>query len=394
MSSLLIPQSERLEVPRAPEPLVRFQRPDLPDAAAVERYFSVAREQRWFSNFGPCERLFAHRCAEYVGDGVHAVLANNGTSALLLALGAALARAGRRSTRGYVLLPSFTFAAAAEVTRWYGLEPWFVDVDPHHWHMSPEELSKELGRCGGRAAAVIACSAFGSPPPSAMSEAWSDLCASADVPLIIDSAAGFGSVRADGTRLGHQGDAEIFSFHATKPFAIGEGGVVLTRSSELAERMRRMSNFGFDDERFPSEHWALNAKMSEQQAATGLAVLDTFSSVLFARRGRAAEIVAAATAAGYQAQAGSAESAWQFVPVRIPRRYELTALISAARAYGIECRSYYRPLHWDRAFAGCTGGSLGETDELGRRMLCLPMANDLTSDEVSSIVTFLANHSG
>jgi dTDP-4-amino-4,6-dideoxygalactose transaminase len=155
------------------------------------------------------------------------------------------------------------------------------------------------------------------PPPAAQRAAWEDAARAADVPLLVDSAAGFGAVADDGRVLSRQGDMEVFSFHATKPFAIGEGGVITTADDELARRAMRLANFGF--EAGVIEHdVGLNAKLSEWSAATALAVLDGYDAVLGRRRECAQQMLDALDPHDYQRQYGSEGAAWQFVPVLAP----------------------------------------------------------------------------
>jgi hypothetical protein len=101
---------------------------------------------------------------------------------------------------------------------------------------------------------------------------------------MVDSAAGFGSVGKHGSPLGRQGDAEVFSFHATRHFAVG---VVATTRAEAAALVERRADFGFEHGVVP---WRgrTNAKLPECSAATVLAVLDGFGDIL-ARRGRRQE---------------------------------------------------------------------------------------------------------
>ena len=184
-------------------------------------------------------------------------------------------------------MPSFTFPASVQAARWAGLRPRFVDIDPRHWHIDPDSLARALASAGDEAAIVLACSAFGTPPDEALRRAWLDLCAHHGVPCLVDSAAGFGAVSDDGMPIGAQGDAEVVSFHATKPFAVGEGGAVFSRHQHVLDRVARILNFGLDERRHVVEPMALNGKLSEMHAATALAVLDDFDDVLRRRRAAA-----------------------------------------------------------------------------------------------------------
>lgn len=211
------------------------------------------------------------------------------------------------------------------------------------------------------------------------------------VPLLVDSAAGFGAVANDGEALGAQGDAEVFSFHATKPFAIGEGGLLTTRDAEVAERVRRLANCGFDGG-FVVGAIGLNAKMSEWAAATALAVLDTYPAVLASRRTSARRVIDALTPHGYVSQPASEGGAWQFVPLVAPSVQVRDEALRRASLKEIELRTYYRPLHRMPAFEHLDrAGSLASTEALSARALSLPMANDLGEEEADSVIDCLVS---
>jgi dTDP-4-amino-4,6-dideoxygalactose transaminase len=227
--------------------MIRFQAPQFPPVEAVAAYFARAEEERWYSNGGPCYLLLVDRLEDYLGHGVRCVPLANCTLALALGL---RALTGPERERQEVLMPSFTFAAVASAAIWAGLQPVFVDIDALTWHLCPEALTDALSQRGA-VGAFLACSTFGVPPPISVRRQWEATALEAGVPLLVDSAAGFGSMDEQGQRLGHQGQAEVFSFHATKPFAIGEGGLLATRDQRIASHVSRLANFGWA-EKFPA----------------------------------------------------------------------------------------------------------------------------------------------
>jgi dTDP-4-amino-4,6-dideoxygalactose transaminase len=269
----------------------------------------------------------------------------------------------------------------------------FVDVDPRHWHLDPTALERALDQRRGEVAAVIALSSFGTPPPAAARERWQSACAAHGVALLVDSAAGFGASADDGCPIGGQGDAEVVSFHATKPMAAGEGGAVFCRDPALADHIRRLTNFDFDDDKDALSASGINAKMSEPIAATALAALDRLPAALAARRETAAAIVGALPG-DVGTQAGCRHGTWQFVPIRMADTGARDAVLEAARG-DVELRTYYRPLHAMPAFAQCDRASdLATTRALGDSLLSLPMAVDLSAAERRRIVALFAHVDG
>ena len=292
------------------------------------------------------------------------------------------------TSRREVLVPSFTFAAVVDAIVWCGLQPVFADVEAETWHLDPEQVELAIETRGEQLAAVLACSTFGTAPPLAVQQRWESACAVAGIPLLVDSASGFGALDESGRLLGRQGDAEVFSFHATKPFAIGEGGAVVTEDADLAVEMRSLLNFGLDEHRTPRRRHGINAKMSEIHAATGLAVLDGYDQTLDRRRMLAERIRVPLERAGFSFQPGAERSTWQFVPTLAPSPQARAAVLAVAASSGVEVRTYFDPpLSNSRPFSSSQRmHSLGVTDELSQRILSLPLANDLTDSQVERIV--------
>jgi dTDP-4-amino-4,6-dideoxygalactose transaminase len=360
---------------------IRFQRPGFPSPEAIERYFGLAREERWYSNFGPCSELFRERLTEATGR--PCVVVNNATVGLMVALAALLDRSPRGATE--VLVPSFAFAASAQIVCWNGLSPVFVDVGAEHWHLDPAALEHALEARGSRVAAVVALSSFGAPPPPEVRRGWENACADAGVPLLVDSAAGFGAEAADGVPIGAQGDAEVVSFHATKPLSAGEGGAVFCRDEELAATVLSIANFSFDDRHLALRANGTNAKLPELSAAVGLASLDDLPAALAARRERAAKLLHLLPET-FTAQDGGARGTYQFVPVAAPDTATRDRVLEAGAAREIGMRTYYEPLDAMLAFAGCVvADELAVTRDIAARMVSLPMAVDLDDAEIASV---------
>jgi dTDP-4-amino-4,6-dideoxygalactose transaminase len=371
--------------------LIRFQAPRLPPIEAVAAYFARSEEIRWYSNFGPCHALLVERLEARLA-GLRCVPLCNGTLALTLAIRALAGRT--RNAADEVLMPSFTFVAVINAVLWAGLRPVFVDVEPDSWHMAPDALASALAAREGTVRLVLACSTFGFPPPATVRDQWAALAAQAGVPLLVDSAAGFGAVADDGQVLGGQGDAEVFSLHATKPFAIGEGGLLTTADEELAETAQCLSNFGITAGNV-DQAGGINAKLAEWPAATALVVLDGYDDILVARRETANVMLEALAPLGFVGQRGARLGAWQFVPMLAPTTAVRDAVLKVAIDRGIELRTYYQPLHQMPAFRDvpCEGG-LDTTAALAGRALSLPMANDLSARSRDAIVECLAAATG
>jgi dTDP-4-amino-4,6-dideoxygalactose transaminase len=368
-----------------PDYLIRFQAPEIPASSATERYFQLSRDKRWFSNRGPCQELLEERMAADLGGGVSVVPVANATAGLMVAI-RALAALPRE--RRHIVVPSYTFVATVSAIVWAGFEPIFADVDPAGWHLSVESVNAAVAEHPDGIALVMACSTFGTPhPPDTLAQLRA-AAAKAGAPLLVDAAAGYGSARPDGQRPSCDGDLDVYSFHATKPFAIGEGGLVVATNPALAARVASLTNFGFGRDRSVSADLGINAKLDEWHCATALAVLDAFPAVLKARSTRAQRVKTALAPYGFQGQQGSTLASNQFVAVLAPSPEVRDRCLELAAARRIEMRAYYNePLHLVPALADYPrAGELGATADLAARALSLPLANDTTDLELDLVI--------
>ena len=137
-----------------------------------------------------------------------------------------------------VIIPSFTFIATAHSLRWQIIDPVFCDVGMEDHLIDPTKIERLITP---RTSAIMAVPIWGQPCDYTALQTIAD---KHSLKLIFDSAHAFGCKLGD-QYLGGFGDAEVFSFHATKVFSTGEGGAITTNSDELAEKLRLMRNFGF-----------------------------------------------------------------------------------------------------------------------------------------------------
>lgn len=367
---------------------VRYLRPELPPLEELARYYALSEEKQWYSNWGPCYERLAASLADYIGN-VQCIPISSCTLGLVVALRVACGEPSGR--RRLIAVPSFTFTATACAIKWAGFEPLFVDIERDSYQLDAGALEAALATHEGRVAGVLGCATFGTAPPSATRQGWRDACAQYDLPLVIDSAAGFGAVDDHGVPLGGQGDTEVFSFHATKPFAIGEGGAIVTRQAALAERAERLMNFGIDPASSMSTLPGLNAKLSELHCAMGLAMLDRYDTVLANRRATVAKIKDALAAHPIGYQAGSEGSTWQGFHVTLPSAKLRNRAVTLARQELIEVRPCWDPpLHRHPAFADAPhGGDLTVTEQVSARSITLPMANRLGPRQIDRIARLL-----
>ena len=350
----------------------------LPRTAAIAPYLRAIDRARRYTNSGPLLADFEARLAERYGlsaTGVAGVA--NATLGLTLAL-----RASGVGTGGLAMMPAWTFAATAHAALAAGLNPWFVDVDPESWSLTPEAAGDALASAPGPVDAVIPVAPFGAPVDVA---AWDRFRAKSDIPVVIDAAAGFDSLTP-----GHV--PAVVSLHATKVLGIGEGGFVATRDRALADAVRRLANFGFRGARTAGMP-AFNAKLSEYAAAIGLAGLDAWPRIR-ARFAALARRYAAALKplAEVRPMPGFGTGAWvaSTAVVALPGR-DSDAVGAALARRGIETRHWWgEGCHAQPAFARCPRMPLPVTARLAHETLGLPFHPGLRQVDVARIAATLA----
>jgi dTDP-4-amino-4,6-dideoxygalactose transaminase len=337
---------------------IPFLRPRLPRPEAWIPILEESYGKHWFSNFGPVHDRFKSALeSTYVQAAREAIPTANCTVGLAATLCAL-------DVKGSVAVPSFTFAASVQAIRMAGCEPVFVDADPSTWHVSLPALRYVIET--QRIAAVMAVRSFGfcfdlSPVAA--------LCREASIPLIVDSAAALGGRFASGPAVGSQGDAEVFSMHATKVFAVGEGGVVMIRS-DFAPRVRSAINFGFAGDTLLER--GFNGKLSEVHCSIGLSMLDAIDAEIAARSSLAQWYGELLAGSGLQLPGDDVvgRPPWQTYPVLMPSEAVAERVVADAAAAGIQLRRYYRPaLH--RAYGrNSECPDLPVSDHLAQCMVC------------------------
>ncbi len=361
-------------------PAIPVARPRLPSAARILPYLQEIDTNAWYANHGPLWLRFHTRLAQHWGiQTSELALACNATAALTLALQASGVEPGREC-----LLPSWTFVATAGAVRQAGLAPYFVDVQPNTW--APDPARVQAIALERKVGAIVVVAPFGAPLDMA---AWDAVAAATGVPVIIDAAAAFDTLRRAGPmRLGRC--AAVVSLHATKVFGVGEGGALLSRDAAMIERFRRLTNFGFLGSR-ESALPGVNAKISEYAAAIGLAGMDGWAETrarwagvtrAYLRRLRMVPDVWPMPGLGLD---------WVSSTLNILWPADRLDQIATLADHGVGTLRWWGPgCHGQPGFAHHDGDPLPVTEELGRRAVGLPFWQDMTATQIEAVCVALA----
>jgi len=334
------------------------------------RFLRESYRTRYFSNGGPCVRQFEAELTERYGQGREAIVTASATAGLTAALLAAPIY-----RRGSVILPAFTFPATANAILAAGHSLRFCDVSPETWELDPDALADTIRTLTDRQCppvAIVHVRAFGLCRDLTPIE---EIAAYYNLPLIVDAAAAMGGRLPEDRFVGDQGHLEVFSLHATKPFGVGEGGVIFA-PPERAALIRRTLNFGLANGH-PVIN-GINGKMSEFHAAIGLAMLQCFPQ----HRKRRAKIAYRYRAAFTPPPGEYGKPPWQTYPTLVEDAAAAVAHFSAA---DIEVRRYYRPaLHRSVYFE--SNAPCPTAEYLAEHMICLPIYSDMTTPEQARVI--------
>ena len=221
-------------------------------------------DRRQLTNDGPFLREFECRISEIVGVR-HCVAVCNGTVALEIAIRAT-------GLAGEVIIPSLSFVAAAHALQWHKITPVFCDIDPQTHNLDPRRVEEMIS---SRTTGIIGVHLWGRP---CNVDALVEIASRYKLKLLFDAAHAF-RCSYNGRMIGSFGNAEVFSFHATKVFNTFEGGAVVTNDDELAAKSMLMRNFGFADYD-AVVCLGTNGKMNEVSAAMGLTSLESLEEFI------------------------------------------------------------------------------------------------------------------
>jgi dTDP-4-amino-4,6-dideoxygalactose transaminase len=230
----------------------------------------------------------------------------------------------------------------------------------------------------------LLCHTFGTTPERSKIDEWKKSADKIGVPLFIDSAAGFGSNFNLEQNEIQVADATVYSMHATKPFAVGEGGIILG-SAQIVGACKQISNFDFDFDKNFSE-FGTNGKISEIMCATALAVLENFTESLAKRRSVASKLKANFQDLDYiHFQKGCENSTWQSLYVQVKDSKTLKKITDNLANQNIEFRrDWGKPTH--HYIQSNFETNLENTETLSNSCLTLPLWEEMEIEQIDRIV--------
>ena len=343
------------------------------------RYLNECVDTNWISSRGPFVERFEAAFARECGT-THAIACANGTVALHLAIAALGIGPGDE-----VIVPTFTMIASANAVRYTGATVRLVDAEDATGNIDPDLLEAAITPA---TRAIVVVHVYGQP---ARMDAIARIAARHGLDVIEDAAEAHGA-EVGGRRVGGVGRVGTFSFYANKIVTTGEGGMVCTSDAALAAVARKLRDHAFTPERhFWHEYLGFNYRMTNLQAAVGLAQVERLGEIVAARR-RVADWYAARLHAqpGIRMPvdvAGTRGVCWMEA-IRIGPEFGTSrdGLREALAARGIETRTFFIPVHRQPIyFAQFRDASFPVADALCESGLYLPTSEVLDEADVDWI---------
>lgn len=354
---------------------VPLARPTLPPIAELNLDFEKIRSSGQIT-CGPFVEKFEKKCAQFLKV-KNTVAVGSGSDAILIAL-------MMLDKKGEVIIPSFDFSSPIHSLSILGFTPVLVDVDPETFNIDPKDVERRVSK---RTVAILAPHIFGNPCDI---DKLMAIATAHKLKVIFDGAHAFGSLHR-GRSVAIYGDFTTFSLTPTKPLAIGEGGLITTRNDKYSNMAKSLRSNGDNLER-SREKIGISSRMTEWQAAIGLAALKKLKKTL-AQRLRLVKhykkLLGNMDSVYLQKVADSDFSVYQNIAIVLGNSFPITRerLISYLREKGIETKAYFDPpLHEKIMYRHLLkGASLRNTNRISSRILSLPLFSHMTFSQVEYV---------
>jgi dTDP-4-amino-4,6-dideoxygalactose transaminase len=354
--------------------MITVTKPFLPPKEEYLSYVHGIWDRNLLTNNGPLVNDLEARLRSFLNV-KHLLFLGNGTIALQIAIKAL-------KIKGKVITTPFSYVATTSSIVWEGCDPIFVDIDPFTFNLDPAKIEE---RITSDTSAILATHVFGNPCDA---RAIGEIARCHKLKLIFDGAHAFGT-RHKGESVFNFGDIATASFHATKLFHTVEGGAVVTGNENLLEEMAWLRNFGHHG---PEEFRAvgINGKNSEFHAAMGLANLNHISEIIYQRRELCGVYDESLDGLHFRKQKMAADTEYNYAyyPVVFESETQVLKAMANLNANNIYPRRYFWPsLNTISYTRGKYTAEISE--DISRRILCLPLYHGLKTSEVRMISELL-----
>ena len=354
--------------------MIPVTKPFLPPQHIYQQYLDGIWKREWLTNMGPLASDLEIRLKEQLGID-HLLFVTNGTVALQMAIKAL-------DLKGEIITTPFSFVATTSCIVWENCQPVFVDIDQDSLNINADLIEAAIT---DKTSAILATHVYGNPCDVDKIE---QIAKKHNLKVIYDAAHAFG-VEIKGKSIFQYGDISTCSLHATKLYHSVEGGLVVTKDPNLLKKMAHIRNFGISGFDTFSE-LGINAKNSEFHAAMGLANLKYIDEIskkrkLLTQRYDEKLKTLKATRPIWNKDS---ENNGAYYPIVFESEELMLKCREELQLNEVSTRRYFYP-SLASALPYLEPKYFEVTDDVSKKVLCLPLFYDLSIEEVDIICRLL-----
>lgn len=339
----------------------------------LDEFVELLKEEVWrthlVTNDGPLYQRFEQNLREYTGiDNLACV--GNGTLALQIAVRAL------NWNEGEIITTPFTHVAGSDCLIWEQCKPVYADIDPDTLNIDPDKIEEKITE---HTKGILPVHVYSNPCDV---EAIEQIAQKHGLSILYDAAHAFG-VNYKGRSLLSYGDMSMTSFNATKVFHTMEGGALFCKNDEMVKSIRKLAYFGMDEKKSISQQYGTNAKLIEVCAAMGIINLKYYDQAN-QRRKEAYELYCSLLESHERIrfQKLTGEINYSYMPIVLDSKDFKFTLMQRLKEQEIYPREYFYP-SLETIFNDKIECEIAY--DISHRILCLPMSDYLTADEVKRI---------
>ncbi|MBU1626090.1 DegT/DnrJ/EryC1/StrS family aminotransferase [bacterium] len=349
-----------------------------------KKYVMDCLDTNWISSAGQYIPKFEEAFSKYC-EARYGVACSNGTNGLHLTLETLGVGPGDE-----VIIPSFTIIVSANVVIQAGARPVLVDVCPKTWCIDPTKIEEKITQ---RTKAIMVVHMYGQPCDM---DPIKEIAHKYKLSIVEDACQAHGA-EYKGKKVGAIGDIGVFSFYGNKNITTGEGGMLVTNNDEYAKKARLLRDQGFDDPRFIHKVRGFNYRMTNIQAAIGLAQTEKIEYAVNRKREIAflySDLLKDVKEVTLPYEASWAKNVYWMYSILINDDFGMVKDEVMVELYkrGVETRSFFYPMNQQPLFHGNDPrfpditGKYPVSDDLARRGLYLPSGIGLTEEQIRFVV--------
>ena len=347
------------------------------------KYVNDCLKTNWISSHGKYIEEFETAFAKFCST-KYAVSCSNGTTALHLALEVLGIKKGDE-----VIIPDFTMIATSNAVIYSGAKPVLVDSEPETWNIYTSKIQEKITK---KTKAIIPMHTYGHPVDM---DPLLDIAKDNNLFVIEDAAEAHGA-EYKGKKTGSLGNIGCFSFYANKIITTGEGGMITTDDENLAKKAQLLRNHAFGKPRFLHKELGFNYRMTNIQAAIGLAQMEKAEELVNRRINNAQlynSILKDVDGITLPPKKEWAKNVYWMYGILIEKEFGIAAssLREQLMKKGIDTRQFFIPMHQqpvykedDERFPE-TNGSYPVSEELSKKGFYLPSSSSLKKEQIESI---------